>query len=389
MEERLHDPRLMILPQPIRIDAVAGEPVDTALFNHLGIMATLRPYLTDAGAPTEWIINHAPGIQRLAMDHFGILGGANMGSFMLTMSRARLRAYGDPIFEVSAPLQTMLAQTDLQEGLPTLFFRSPKTMLYLALARPNPLRVPHRLSGLHECEGAYISMYQLPPHHQVHQWPGRARALRLDPAQPTRAIEIVITGSPVGKANALDDASQDFLLLIQNEDECLSAVLERHIAFFNSPAAYSQPGMAPINSDEVVMITPVVNELAKVLLYLNLPDAEQTPLPERSDLERRLSRLGSKLSAKRRERLARTYDRVLIGPREMMQTPEAEGTETSTTRTMRPHWRRGHFRRIRYGEAFSDVRIGWIRPALVGAADLVNIAKFRPVDDDVDTGQSD
>lgn len=386
-ESLLHDSRVTILPQPIRIDAVAGEPADTAMFEHLGIMAALRPYLTDAGTPTEWIINHAPGMRAVTMEHMRLLGG-QMGSFILTMNRARLRAHGDPILEVSAPLQTMLAQTDLQEGLPTLFFRSPKTMLYLALARPNPLRVPHRLSGLHECEGAYIGMYQLPPHHPVHQWPGRMQALRLDPGQPTRAIEIVITGSPMGKANALDDATQDFLLLIQNENESLSALLERHIAFFKSPAAYSQPGMAPINFDEVTMITPVINELAKILLYLNLPDAEQTPLLERSDLERRLSRLG-KLSAKRRERLARTYDRTLIGPREMMESPETSVNEENATRTVRPHWRRGHFRRIRHGEGFSDVRIGWIRPTLVGAADLVNIAKFRPVGEGPDTELSD
>lgn len=377
MEERLHDPRLMTLPQPIRIDAVAGELADTAMFEHLGIMATLRPYLTDAGTPTEWIINHAPGMRAVTMEHMRLLGG-QMGSFILTMNRARLRAHGDPILEVSAPLQTMLAQTDLQDGLPTHFFRSPKTMLYLALARPNPLRVPHRLSGLHECEGAYIGMYQLPPHHPVHQWPGRMRALRLDPGQPTRVIEIVITGSPVGKANALDDASQDFLLLIQDENECLSTLLERHIAFFNSPSAYSQPGMAPINSDEVAMIAPVINELAKILLYLNLPDAEQTPLPERSNLERRLRQLGNKLSAKRRERLARTYDRILIGPREVTEAPETEANEANTASTVRPHWRRGHFRRIRYGEGFSESRFGWIRPILVKAADLVQKVKTKP-----------
>ena len=156
MQDCLHDPRLMRLPQPIRVDAASGSPFDTALLANLGILAAVRPYLTDAATPTEWIINHVPGMRQLAMAHFGLPGATHLGVFMLMMTRARLRAHGDPILEVSAPLQALLAQTDVQHGLPVRFFRSPQTLFYLALARPNPLRVPHRLSGLHECEGAYI-----------------------------------------------------------------------------------------------------------------------------------------------------------------------------------------------------------------------------------------
>jgi len=369
MNDRLHDPRLMPLPHPIRFDAAAGCAVDTELFKSAGLLETLRPYLTDEGASTEWIINHVPGLRELAMQHVGLPGSTNIGSFVLTLNRARLRARGDPLFQVTAPLQAQLAETDLQAGLPVCFFRSPYPTVYLEFARPNPLRVPHRLTGLHECEGAYIGAYQLPPHHEVHVQPARRRVLGLDPTRPTRIIELVITGSPAGKANVLDDASQDLVLFVQDENEDLSAVLARHIAFFSTPAAYTLPGMMPIDPAEVARVEPVIHELAKVLLYLNLADAEQTPWPERSDLARRLRQFGTKLSAKRRERLARAYDRIIIGPRvESAAEPPPDVADPAAPHTVRPHWRRGHFRRIRYGEGFSESRLGWIRPVLVNAA---------------------
>jgi hypothetical protein len=389
MEERLHDPRLIALPHPIRIDAVSGEPYDTALFENLGILDRLRPHFLDSGTPTETIINDLPWMRPITAAHLKILGHHNIGSFILTMNRARLRAHGDPILEVTPDLQTLLDQTDVENGLPVRFLHCLDHMIYLRLARGNPLRVPHKMSGLHECEGAYIATYQIPAHHPMLSRAGRVRLLELNPAKPARVIEIVIIGSPVGKADALDDASQDFMMLIQDEDEPLSQVLERHTAYYNTPSVYSHPGMAPLNPREVAMVQPVAKELAKILLYLSLPDAEQMPVLERTDLERKLRKFG-KLTAPRRERLALAYDRTLIGPR-VVTNIEAENAPSSieTARTVRPHWRRGHFRRIRSGEAFSDVRIGWIRPTLVGAADLVNIAKFRPVGEDVDTGQSD
>jgi hypothetical protein len=45
---------------------------------------------------------------------------------------------------------------------------------------------------------------------------------------------------------------------------------------------------------------------------------------------------------------------------------------------LRLHWRRGHFWRIRYGEGHTESRLGWIRPVLVNAADVVELVKTKP-----------
>lgn len=126
-------------------------------------------------------------------------------------------------------------------------------------------------------------------------------------------------------------------------------------------------------------VRPVVNELPKVLLYLNLSDAEQVRIAERDDLERRFAKFGQKLTAHRKARLAGTYNRIVIGPRiEAMPSAPGEFSGVDEGLRLRPHWRRGHFRRIRYGEGHTESRLGWIHPTLVNSAGIVEIVKTKP-----------
>ena len=378
---RLTAPDILALPHPVRVDAAVGEAIETRLLQQLGLFATAQPHLRDSHATTEWILNRVPGMRDAALASMGAPGSYNIGTFMLLLARARLRAHGDPILEVSAPLQALLAETDLGEGLPARFFRCPYPVAYIAFARPCPLRISNRASGLHEVEGAYIGSYLVPPQDPLHESTVRATALGLDPDRPTRVVEITITGSPIGKRDALDDASQDFALFIQDEDACLGTLLARHNAYYRSPAARDTPGFEAPQPQEVALSTQVIEALAKVLLYLNLPEAEQRLLPERSDLERRLRQLGPKKAARFKRRLGRAYDRILIGPAHDPAAPAEvpslpAGAEPH--HSLRPHWRRGHFRRIRYGEQLSEHRLGWIRPVLVNAADAFAPLKAKP-----------
>ncbi|MBK1650553.1 hypothetical protein [Rhabdochromatium marinum] len=127
---------------------------------------------------------------------------------------------------------------------------------------PHPIRVDMtsgeevdvgllRSLGLHVCEGTYVGCYAVPPFDPMHDRLGRCQALGLDPARPTRVLEIVIIGSPEGKANALDDASQDIVLMFQDEDESLNAVLDRHIQFFCSSAGRALPGLKEVTREEL------------------------------------------------------------------------------------------------------------------------------------------
>jgi hypothetical protein len=375
------DPSVMALPHPVRLEAATGTAVDSRILGHAAPLAELRPILIDETTPTEALINIVPGLHDLAVHHFGVFSGQGMGTFILILTRGRLRAHGDPILKVAPTLQGLLAESDLDQGLPSRFFRAPYPLAYVEFARPNPWRLPNRQSGLHECEGVYVGSYQLPAGHPMLANPVRNRALKLDPNQPARAIELVITGSPAGKAHAADDASQNLLLLIQDEDECLNTVLERHIAFYNDPAAYSSPGMMPLDAAEMRTLAPIVSELAKVLVYLNLPEAELVPTRERTDLERRLKGRGPKKAARLKRQLGTAYDHILVGP-SVEAEHEAASARSDTGEPgaqVRPHWRRGHFRRVRHGEGRSEMRMAWIKPVLVNGSGIATGAvKTKP-----------
>ncbi len=358
--------KLMALPHPIRFEAVLKGTVEQMIFEPLKIMDAMKPYLADKHSPTEWIINKISSVQKKAMDYFNLSGG-NLGSFILMLARSRLRAHGDPIFQITPTLQSLLDETDIGNETPTRFFYPPFNFIYLVFSQPNSFLVFNKESGHHVCEGSYIATYDLPAHHDIFSIPERNQYLKLDPSKPVRLVELVVTGSPMGKNNALDDASTDFILFIQDEDESLQTLLDRHIDFFKSPQAYCRPGVQAFNPNETDNFKAIIFGLAKALLYLNLPDSIQEKQAERTDLEKRITQLGNKKAAKLKRKLENAYDKIRVGPVAFQIDSHITNTQTGSVKT---HWRRGHFKRIRFGEGRSEVKISWIQPSLVNASGL-------------------
>ncbi|QVL48272.1 MAG: hypothetical protein KFB96_22045 [Thiocapsa sp.] len=370
--DRLHDPAVLALPHPVRVDAALGVPIEASLLGGDALRERLRPLFLDPSVTSSWLLRNVPELARLAGLQMNAPASYNLGTFLLLLARARLRVHGDPILAVAPALQRLLGATDLTEGLPVRFFRAPYTSVYIAFPRPCALKVYNRATDLHELEGAYVGSHEVPPHHVLHERKTRGAALRLDPARPTRVIELIFTGSPIGKRYALDDASQDVTLFIQDEDECLSAMLARHNAYYAAPRG-EDAGVLPPLPVEIACATAAISELAKVLLYLNLPDAEKRRVTERTDLEKRLRGLGPKKAAKIGRKLTTAYDRILIGPSaepDWAGSGAPGGLPRGDDRHVKPHWRRGHFRRIRYGEGLAESRLGWIQPVLVNAGEL-------------------
>ena len=58
---RLHDPAILALPHPVRIDAALGPRAEEVLLARMGVLAAVRPHLADERASTAWIINEVPG----------------------------------------------------------------------------------------------------------------------------------------------------------------------------------------------------------------------------------------------------------------------------------------------------------------------------------------
>ena len=84
------------LPDAIRVDAAFGRPMAEALFG-AEFWTALKPYLGDETVPTEWILNHAPGVYEHARDSSNFPGTVNLGLLSVVLARARLRVHGaDP-----------------------------------------------------------------------------------------------------------------------------------------------------------------------------------------------------------------------------------------------------------------------------------------------------
>ena len=98
------DPGLCDLLHPLRVEPAFGRPmVEEALFGP-DFWAALKPYLGDEALPTEWILNHAPGVSELARDSSHFLGTLNLGLLSLVLARARLLDHEDPILQAHPAL---------------------------------------------------------------------------------------------------------------------------------------------------------------------------------------------------------------------------------------------------------------------------------------------
>jgi hypothetical protein len=186
MNPYMTDRSVLMLPHPVRADAALGQSAEQLMFASAGMPEAIRPHLTEETSTTEWIINTVPGIQEMAMLSLSVPGSFNMGTLALMLARARRRAHGVPILQVAAPLQAQLLETDLGAQLAVRFFRCP--YLYIELARPAPLRIVNRESGLHKVEGAYVTTHRMPPGVRLREKPDRVRGLRLDPDKETGGV---------------------------------------------------------------------------------------------------------------------------------------------------------------------------------------------------------
>jgi hypothetical protein len=105
----------------------------------------------------------------------------------------------------------------------------------------------------------------------------------------------------------------------------------------------------------------------KVLLYLSLDQAQVIHDRPYSTAPRQFPGLGQR---KRNERLAeieRLYDRYLIGPAVLPELSQSSSNNGESGHSVRPHWRRGHFRMQPFGPAASQRKLIFVMPVLVHA----------------------
>jgi hypothetical protein len=283
------------------------------------------------------------------------------GAAFATLDYLRFKALKRPHFVVDDDLVELLELTDIAEDIPVSYLTPPFQGLYLELgqSRTHSLTIANVTTGDHLLEGAYIEQ-------GMHQ-NGR------------QSLHVLLVGSPVGKSGPLDDATQSLVFDLSDPDRSLAEVLSEQ--FEQAVALSKAAGLRATPVEFRAQAMTAVLMMAKVLLYLNLPDVRRTLHANRTAAEKDLARLKSTgKKAKAARRIGKLYDYVLVSS---SPTPPSSATIPDTgkgqVRTVKGHWRRGHLRMQAHGPQHSLRRLTHIRPVLVSgaASDEVAAATYR------------
>ena len=248
-------------------------------------------------------------------------------------------------FQTTDALEAMLQETDFGQDIPAEWFRLPFNDVFIEFGehRRFPVHLNDPNSGEHIIEGVYVMS-------------GNAQSMT--DGQLVRGFDLVIFGSPVGKSGVMDDCFIHMGLPIRDESlpivELVTEVVDHYARQDEFPNSHA--------------FRPVVEHVAKVLVYLGTKEARQHSCTEGREAARRIT--GLKSPAKREKaarQAARLYDRIVVGPEALpaeFAVPHADGG------SVRPHIRRGHFRAQPYGPQHSLRRPVWIQPTLIGKSRL-------------------
>jgi hypothetical protein len=366
-----YDPQIARLPHPYRFIAsmeaqlaqaglsLKGRPFYERVLgekDYAGLVAEL------ARTPLDWVASHNlcrdnPRMVAFFAELAGGRGATYGGNVTWLLDFTRWLHGGQHFFQSTKALDEALLATDIGPDIPVAFLRSPYPVLYLQFGEDlsTPLRVWNDVTADHVAEGCYILSGPAPE--------GVGVTRELPPVPGQRFIQFLFSGSPVGMAHNLDDATQALVVGLPDEDMTLVQALDRTFAAEEAAHRHRRP-------HDIDCMRRCAYHACTILLYLNTEAVQAAPVNEKSDLLARIARLkgGGKI-AKLQRQAQRAYDRIVIGPRAPAPAiPPPTGLPSG--RTVTSHFRRGHFRHQRIGEGRRASKLMWIAPVLVnpGAA---------------------
>lgn len=345
------DAAVMRLPHPARMVPTMG-PFFDALEQMLGReWPIIRAELADDTAVLPEAIRRMTTVHRLPRfteiltTSTFMPGGTEQGGALGLLAYLRHRVAPAPHFLLDDHLVGLLEHTDIAQDLPLSMFNLPYRRFYVELGRGRTCgcTIPNALSGDHVLEGAYVE-----------------RGQHVDGDY----IYLVLTGSPLGKTDAADDATLSMALPVADLDRPIHEVIteaHRRAQLEAAPAGLVlSPDEWTNDAFKAVML------LAKALLYIGMPGTRRALHPEKTEALKSFGLIKSTAKrAKAQRRLDRAYDYVLVTAQ-----PEHEGVAGNLARSgaMRAHWRRGHYRMQAHGPQHSQRKLIFLQPMLVGAS---------------------
>lgn len=346
------DTATLMLAHPQRC-GVCLEPSEISAWRHLLRPATWEALLQRLAAPAGFTgdilaeLMDEPGHEALgglvqALAHGE--GSTEMGSAFSLMLYLRQTILPQPQFLIEDGLLELLEHTDIADDVPVSMLQLPFPRCYVELGRSRQCQahVANPASGQHVLEGAYLEMADSP--------------------QKGRGLYVMLTGSPLGHENAMDDATSSLFVPMTDPEQPLRDALAQARA--QSGALATRLGLRPAPSEYFEQEVEALKLLAKVLLYLNLPQARKQ---QKFTLSEALAAARVKKNPAKRARALRDArglsDYILVSAADLPPRAGAAGH-----RGVKAHWRRGHYRMQRHGVQLSLQRLIFVQPTLVGDA---------------------
>lgn len=283
-------------------------------------------------------------------------GGTEVGNSYSTLLFLRHALHPQPYFVIEDKLVAMLEETDIAEDVSTGMLQVPFPRFFLEFGkeRKTSLRLSNTLSGQHILEGAYVE---------------RGRN-----SSGIEGIFVLLTGSPLGKEHAMDDATHSFFLPLDKPDVSVRDALRDSFERGRKFSLEHNLRLTPDDSFEQAVENVLF--LLKILLYIGLPEARREVHKEKTNWTKATSSLQSKAKKAKAEKRGRSLvDHIRIyAPAPRLQ-PESG---TGDGRTVKTHWRRRHFREQAYGPQRSQRKVVLIDWTLVNAdLGVANVPNYK------------
>lgn len=249
-----------------------------------------------------------------------------------------------PQFLIDDELLALLEYTDISDDLPMSVLKPPFSRCYIEMGRKRTCsqQVPNLSSGLHTLEGAYIE---------------EGVSTSMGPG-----LFITFTGSPLGKANALDDATDSVFLPTANPERMILEVMEEARAL--SQKLSQEANMRSSPQEYGLYSFSALKLLVKALLYIGLPETRKSVHNEKAEYARQVeSKKNPAKKAKALAKLRQLADYVLIQP---PQDSRPFYDSHTSGGGVRQHWRRGHYRMQPHGPQSSLRKVIFMKPQLIG-----------------------
>jgi len=286
--------------------------------------------------------------------------GIAVGSILIPYKFRRLKGN---ILTTSNEIDGMLEETDIGDDIPIAYLRPPFKNCYIEFTedRTSPISVFNIESGEHILEGVYMSEVEILPNTpQMKLYENSANFKRfIDFNKPLRIIDMMFTGSPIGKKSVTDDALRMQGFYVQDDKTTVNDELKSIVADYGSDDDFA---------NDINYLEQALSHMAKVLLFVNCKQYRDTAFNERKELMKKVCSLKSPSKIKKyNKKLRRTYDRLIIKPEDHIVYEKSNNREHSSGhQSKKAHWRKGHFRMQPYGEGASKRKVIYIEPTVVG-----------------------